>query len=589
MLSTEKLDRAGRSTLSGRARKLLTVALALCAVVIIAIREPSAQLAVAQPPSLLAAITLTVADNATYPLAELSSEVQSATALRPSEIFRQPEPFQAWLKSAPLLRGLSTLKPDDFESLVLVRSGGNVTTANFLADFMNFNQVMISLKQGTDWAKLLETGGTKSAAASSHGKSFLRFVDLDSMGAYPVTPNQLLIAPVSHIEAVLAGKVSDAPAEWKKVLQTAAASPLVTVIPGATFAKFRPNQPTASGGVPRDPAEGVVLALTPRLEMAVMTAHVDDAKGLQFELTYPTEADAQAALAASAPQVERLQQIISAISAQVEQFEKAPSQIQPGTPQAELQQRKQFVTGLSQMLAGYAAKPEGNRLHISTETDVTKLASLADAFSSAQAAAARQRSMNNLKQIMLAMHMYQDTYRHFPLAASQSKEGKPLLSWRVALLPFLEQDALYKQFHLDEPWDSEHNKPLLDKMPEVYRSAALGTDADPNVTSVLAIVGPHAGLDQSKPRTIRQYTDGTSNTAMIVETKNDIPWTKPSDLEFDPTKDFPKISGYHPGGDGLGFIAGFADGHVRFIGPNVDKELLKKVFTIDGKEAVQLP
>ncbi len=79
--------------------------------------------------------------------------------------------------------------------------------------------------------------------------------------------------------------------------------------------------------------------------------------------------------------------------------------------------------------------------------------------------------MNNLKQIGLAMHNYESTFGTFPPAYIADKAtGKPLLSWRVAILPFLEQDALYKQFHLDEPWDSAHNKTLIARMPPVYRS-----------------------------------------------------------------------------------------------------------------------
>src|SRR5262245_56693586 len=75
---------------------------------------------------------------------------------------------------------------------------------------------------------------------------------------------------------------------------------------------------------------------------------------------------------------------------------------------------------------------------------------------------------NNLKQIGVAMHTYHDKHRSFPAAAIYGKDGKALLSWRVALLPYLGLEALYKEFKLDEPWDSAHNKRLLEKMPAVY-------------------------------------------------------------------------------------------------------------------------
>jgi len=89
--------------------------------------------------------------------------------------------------------------------------------------------------------------------------------------------------------------------------------------------------------------------------------------------------------------------------------------------------------------------------------------------------AGRGQSNNNLKQIAIAFHQYHDTYKSLPLHAIYSKDGKtPLLSWRVAILPFIEQDALYKQFKLDEPWDSEHNKKLIPLMPRIYMPVGLG-------------------------------------------------------------------------------------------------------------------
>src|SRR6185295_2767398 len=80
-------------------------------------------------------------------------------------------------------------------------------------------------------------------------------------------------------------------------------------------------------------------------------------------------------------------------------------------------------------------------------------------------------AMNNLKIIGLAMHNYHDTNQRFPAAAIYDKQGKPLLSWRVAILPYLNQKQLYESFHLDEPWDSEHNRKLIPRMPAEYAAA----------------------------------------------------------------------------------------------------------------------
>ena len=95
-------------------------------------------------------------------------------------------------------------------------------------------------------------------------------------------------------------------------------------------------------------------------------------------------------------------------------------------------------------------------------------AALAEAVGKVREAAKRIQLSNDLKQLALAVHNYHDTNGRFPAAAIYDKNGKPLLSWRVMLLPYLDQNELYKEFHLNEPWDSEHNKKLLEKMPAVF-------------------------------------------------------------------------------------------------------------------------
>ena len=75
---------------------------------------------------------------------------------------------------------------------------------------------------------------------------------------------------------------------------------------------------------------------------------------------------------------------------------------------------------------------------------------------------------NNLKQVGLAMYNYREAHGRFPAPAIQGPDGKPLLSWRVAILPYLSENELYQSFKLDEPWDSPHNKPLLERMPQLF-------------------------------------------------------------------------------------------------------------------------
>jgi hypothetical protein len=177
-----------------------------------------------------------------------------------------------------------------------------------------------------------------------------------------------------------------------------------------------------------------------------------------------------------------------------------------------------------------------------------------------QLAAARMQSSNNLKQIGLAMHNYHDVNGSFPPAAIYSAEGKPLLSWRVLVLPYLGRNDLYQQFKLDEPWDSKHNKKLLAKMPAVFKPTVAGK-AKPYHTFLQVLVGKGTVFEGKRGIQIRQIIDGTSNTIMVVEGSKAVPWTKPQDIPFDPTKAPPRLGGIFPDG----FNATFCDGSVHFI------------------------
>lgn len=207
---------------------------------------------------------------------------------------------------------------------------------------------------------------------------------------------------------------------------------------------------------------------------------------------------------------------------------------------------------------------------------------LLPAVQSAREAAQRAQSMNNLKQMMLAMHNYHDTYRQFPPQFNADENGKPLLSWRVHILPFVEQAPLYQQFHLDEPWDSEHNRKLIAQMPPVYR--APGSRAEPGETNYLGVSGEGALLVGKEKVRIADIIDGTSNTIMLVEAGDSlaVPWTKPDDFDIGAENPMAQLMGLRQGG----FLAGFADGSVRFISQGIDPQVLKALFTRGGGEVV---
>jgi hypothetical protein len=226
-------------------------------------------------------------------------------------------------------------------------------------------------------------------------------------------------------------------------------------------------------------------------------------------------------------------------------------------------------------------------LNANYATSGVLVALLLPAVQAAREAARRAQGTNNLKQLALAMHNYHDTYRAFPAAYNTDAEGKPLLSWRVHVLPFLEQQRLYEQFRLDEPWDSAHNRPLIEQMPEVFRAA--GSQATPGKTNYLgvrgegmAFIGPKQAGTPPKGNALFAFTDGTSNSAMIVEASDDlaVEWTRPVDFAPDPTQPVKGLVGLRVGG----FTAAFADGSVRFFSSATDPVMLMRAFTIaDGQ------
>ncbi|MCH5377784.1 MAG: DUF1559 domain-containing protein, partial [Planctomycetes bacterium] len=217
---------------------------------------------------------------------------------------------------------------------------------------------------------------------------------------------------------------------------------------------------------------------------------------------------------------------------------------------------------------------------------------LLPAVQAARQAAERTQSMNNLKQIALAMHIYHDRFGAFPAAYSTDKDGRPLLSWRVNILPFIELQDLYEQFHLDEPWDSEHNRALIARMPRLFR--APGSKAASGKTNYLGVAGegnifvpPASNAESPLGTKMQRITDGTSNTIMVVEASDKlaVSWTQPKDFEPDEDQPLSGLVGLRAGG----FLAAFCDGSVRFIAASVDPSVLKAMFTRAGGEVVRLP
>ncbi len=200
---------------------------------------------------------------------------------------------------------------------------------------------------------------------------------------------------------------------------------------------------------------------------------------------------------------------------------------------------------------------------------------------------ARNETINQMKQLGIALQNHHDTFKKFPPPAILSKkDGMPLLSWRVKILPFLEHNDLYKEFHLDEAWDSPHNKELITKMPDVYYCP--GSNAGAKGRTVYQLPrGQTTAFAGPEGTPIRQITDGTSKTIGIVETDDEhaVIWTKPDDWKFDPEKPGAGLGGHFP----LTFYVGALDASVHVLPDSIDTDTLRKLFTSQGREPVGFP
>ena len=213
---------------------------------------------------------------------------------------------------------------------------------------------------------------------------------------------------------------------------------------------------------------------------------------------------------------------------------------------------------------------------------------LLPAVQSAREAARRTQAMNNMRQVVLAIHQYEAAERRLPAQAICDAAGKPLLSWRVAILPYIGQADLHRQFHLDEPWDSEHNRKLIPLMPAVLSDpTATPERIGAGLTTLQVLTGPDTPFrEPAKPLTFAHISDGMSNTLAVVEVAPDnaVPWTKPEDHAFDPKRPLDGIG--HPQRPGGEFLGAMFDGSVRTFTP--DPAVFKAIVTPSGDEPCRL-
>ena len=192
------------------------------------------------------------------------------------------------------------------------------------------------------------------------------------------------------------------------------------------------------------------------------------------------------------------------------------------------------------------------------------------------------RCKNNLRQIALALQNYYDAYRALPPPYIADENGQPMHSWRVLLLPFIEQQGLYQQYKFDEPWNGPNNSKLA---LEVAWWHPFMCPADPkpsgDMTNYVLVVGKNAMFENGRSTTFADVTDGLSNTIMVVEVANsNIHWMEPRDLDFETmsliinaSQNGDCISSQHTNGAHVAF----GDGRIVFLNNYLLPETLRKL------------
>jgi hypothetical protein len=236
----------------------------------------------------------------------------------------------------------------------------------------------------------------------------------------------------------------------------------------------------------------------------------------------------------------------------------------------------------------------GSLIHAQAKSSIQVgevLKALVPVATSANQSARAHASAIHLKQIGLAFHNFHAANGYFPAPVMYGGSQKSVpYSWRVAILPYIEQEPLYRQYNFEEPWDGPNNRKLLDKMPECYSFPdADGSSVSQTNTAYFvftgdatALGGPTGPGGRYLKRTGLDITDGVSYTILAVERRADVPWTKPEDIPFDPKAPVPELGGFTPDS----FQVVFADGSVRAIKKSVGAMVLKSLITRAAGEII---
>jgi beta-lactamase regulating signal transducer with metallopeptidase domain len=458
-----------------------------------------------------------------------------------------------FVRSAPVFRHGSPLKVEDVErlGLIVLATDGRDGGAGF--------DGAIVLVGRTPWdAKRLHPDGKEIRTTTEAGVTVFR--DGENILALQLDPRTLIVPETDRMsEKVLRAMTGPRHERLEKMLAGGAEATISFATSGSEFFGEIVSNPNPGDQMFANLAKPMVVG-----QQSMLLEFVADADlRVSVKAEYSTAEGAQTAAKTAEAALVLLGNLAGTAAA--------------GVPSND--PKSQLLKGVKTALASAKVEAAGDKASATVQVKNAAFASLlAKMAAEGTASNSRNVSMNNLKQIALAMHLYHDAFKSFPAAAASEKDGKFPVSWRVRVLPYIEHQALYREYRMNEPWDSEHNKKLLAKMPRIYRSPSKPSATE---TPYQVLVGSDTIFPPDRGVALDEVRDGVSNTILVVEADKTVPWTKPEDVSF-PFSGSPPLGGSHEGA----ILAAFGDGSVQFLPKALDRAALDARITRNGREVI---
>lgn len=561
--------------ISRRRAATLAFAAAIIGLIVSGVRAPlgdAPRLANAAPPATATAVQASKPIDLGY----VPARAVAVVAVRPAALLSNAEmqPLVKLLNEATGLEKRTGLKIEDIEEVKLALTRLPDRPGNMESMMLQ----ILRHKQTFDWkGKIGENVVGKPVEATIAGKTYYHSDHGDAAirpAFYLPDDRTIVIGPEIDLQrAIVSGGKSNP--EWADAWEKSATGQAVAMVDLTAVNR------AVSEAMKQHPAPQAVAVFAPIWEKGqrlFVTVQKDQGLSLASRIDCATADDAG--------RVQETAQAVLTLARNL--LDEADRALAKGTAK-EAAEIIPLVDLASEVLKKGKVQTEGSSVTYASKLDIdvaeTAVTVVTPAVFAAREAAKRAQAMNNMKQIMLAMHNYLDVHGHFPPPIVMGPDGKTPHSWRVEILPYVEQTQLYQQYKMDEPWDSENNKKVLAQMPIVLCDPSV--DPNSHNTSYFALTGPATGFGPTdgKGTRIQDITDGTSNTIAVVEAKRAVPWTKPEDIEYSVEKPMPKFGGLRPGG----YIVALFDGSVRFVQENLDQQVLRALITKAGGEPVAIP